>query len=48
MFVMFAKNVFICDTELLDMWISVEEACQFIDFSNITSLWSHNDIVLKI
>ena len=38
MFVIYTKHIVICDTESLDMWLRVDEDCQFTDFSNITSL----------
>ena len=47
-FVIYTKNKNICETGLINMLIWADEACHFSDFSNITSLWHHNDILLKI
>ena len=38
MFETCTKNLIIWDFETIDVRISVEEACYFSDFSNITSL----------
>ena len=35
------KNLIISDFETVDMWIFVDEACRFTDFSNI----SHYDVI---
>ena len=37
-FVICTKNETICETGLINMLILAEEACQFTDFLNITSL----------
>ena len=42
------KKKIICDTESINMWISADDAYRFIDFSNITSSWRHNDFILDI
>ena len=47
MFVICTKNEAICETGSINMLILVDEACQFTDFFIITSLWRHNDILLK-
>ena len=31
------KNRIICDTDSINMWILADEACRFINFSNIMS-----------
>ena len=45
-FVICSIKIIICETESINMWIWVNEACRFTDFSNITSLWRRNDIIL--
>ena len=32
----------------MNIMILADQACQFTDFSKITSLWRHNDDLLKI
>ena len=32
------ENSIVSDFESIDMWILVDKACRFTDFSNITSL----------
>ena len=47
-FVIRTKNIIICDTKSIDMWIWVDEACRFTNFPNNTSSQRYNDIILKI
>ena len=37
LFVIFTKNKVTYDSESKNMWILADEACRFINFSNITS-----------
>ena len=44
----YTQKKIICDTESINMWIWVDEAYHFTDFSNITSSWRHNYFILNI
>ena len=47
-FVICTKNETICEIGSINMLIWADQACHFTDFSNITSLCHHNNILLKI
>ena len=47
-FVICTKNKTICGTWSINMLTWADEACNFTDFSNIMSLWRHNNVLLKI
>ena len=42
------KKEVICDTDSINIWIWDDAVYRFIDFSNITSTWRHNDFILDM